>query len=161
MGSDADAAAAPGKLSSLVDKIVSKCPDAAVMVARIIHSGTDDADRTRRTKDFDDAIYGIVQSRAANGNHVYLVDQYTSIVPTDLTDSLHPNPAGYAKMGDVWNLALKQVNSMGWINDPVPGTGGPSTKQICTGKLFWNPFGQLANGAGLGKDFYPGRVCQE
>lgn len=156
MDGDANAAAAPDKLASLVDKIVSKCPDAAVMVARIIHADPNDPDRNRRTFDFKYAIYGMVQSRANNGKHFYLIDQYTSIVASDLTDGLHPNPAGYAKMGDVWNLALKQVNSMGWINDPVPGTGGPSTKQICNGKLFWSPSGQLANGAGLGKDFYPG-----
>lgn len=62
-------------------------------------------------------------------------------------------------MGDVWNLALQQVNSLDWIKDPVPTTGAAGTKQVCNGALFWNNFGPLLNGGGLGKDFYAGQTC--
>ena len=159
MGSDADASGASGRLANLIDKLVSKCPDAAILVARIIHSSGSDAGRVARTESFNNEVSGIVQSRRSGGKHVYLVDQYAAITSSDLQDGLHPSAAGYSEMGDVWNQALRQVNNLGWINDPVPGTGGPGTKQKCSGKLFWYGVGQIANGAGLGKGFYTGRKC--
>lgn len=128
------------------------------MVAAIIHRGVP-ADNAL-TADYNAEVRKIVQTRRdVGGQHVYLVDQYTAIGPDDLIDKLHPSPAGYDKMAEVWRLALRQVDSLGWIGDPVNGIGGPVAKEPCTGKLFWNPFGELLNGAGLGNDFYPGQVC--
>ena len=164
MGSDAEQQAAKGLLGDLVDKIANRLPDAVVMVARIIHR-TPATNAPTPTLNYNNDILDIVQSRASSGKKVFLVDQYTSIVVSDLSDGLHPTPAGYTKMADVWNLALMQMNAVhpSWITDPVPGdspSGGGLTRQPCTGKLFWYPLsGDLANGAGLGKDFYPGQTC--
>ncbi|KAL8709701.1 MAG: hypothetical protein Q9220_005641 [cf. Caloplaca sp. 1 TL-2023] len=145
---------APQQLDDLIGKIRQQCPDAAILVSTLIHRG--DPSYNSQAVTFNNQLQGLVQTRRNSGQHVFLVDQYTAIT-TDLlvNDGIHPNPTGYDKMADVWNTALQQVDSLGWIGTPVPGTGGPSTKQPCTGKLFWNPFGPLLNGAGLGKDFYP------
>ena len=144
----------------MIDKLVNQCPDAAVMVARIIHPSGDPA-RESRTQTFNDALYEIVRTRRATGAKVYITDQYSTIQPSDIQDNLHPTVAGYNKMGDVWNLALKQVVSLGWINDPVAGTAVAGNKQKCTGRLFWYGVGQIANGAGLGKALYPGQTCED
>ncbi|KAI9784407.1 MAG: hypothetical protein M1835_003593 [Candelina submexicana] len=156
MGSDADANGAGDRLGSLIDKIIEKCPDAAILVARIIHNG-DDASNAR-TKNYNNDVDDVVRKRAGDGKHVYLVDQYDSIDTGDI-DTLHPYQTGYDTMGDVWNQALQQVNSFGWIKDPVAGTGGPTSKDTCKGELFWNPYGELLDGAGLGQDFFGGVAC--
>lgn len=43
-------------------------------------------------------------------------------IPTDLFDDLHPYDQGYHKIGLAWFQALKLVNNLGWISQPiVPG----------------------------------------
>lgn len=148
------------QLDNLIEKILSRCPDAAVMVAAIIHRGNPAEDTL--TVNYNVEVRKIVQDRRdARGQHVYLVDQYAAILSDDLIDGLHPSPAGYDKMAETWRLALDQVKNTGWIGDPITGTGGPRAKERCIGKLFWNPFGELLNGAGLGNDLYPGQVCSD
>ena len=148
------------QLDSLIEKILSRCPDAVVMLAAIIHRANPAGDAL--TVNYNVEVRKIVEDRRdVRGQHVYLVDQYAAILPGDLIDGLHPSPAGYDKMAEAWRLALDQVISTGWIGDPVTGAGGPGAKEPCTGKLFWNPFGELLNGAGLGDDFYPGQVCSD
>ena len=112
------------QLSHLVDKVLSVCPDAVVMVAAIIHREDPGADQ--KTAEYNTEVGNNVQSRRDKaGQHVYLVDQYAAILPgDDIIDGLHPSPAGYDKMAEVWRLAVQQVASMGWIRDPVPGIGG-------------------------------------
>lgn len=139
---------APQQLANLVDKILSQCPDATVLVATIIHRG--DADIDAKTVDYNNEVRKVVDAR--QGQHVYLVDQYSAILSGDLIDRIHPTPAGYDKMAEVWRTAIHQVIGLGWIQDPVAGTQGPGTKQICTDTLFWNPFGELLSGGGLGAD---------
>ena len=161
MGSEqgADPAGAPARVTNLIYKIVAACPDAAVLVARIVHSNIDSPGRDQRNFDYNNEIYDIVANQRDQNRHVYLVDQYYQILPSDIRDGYHPTDAGYQKMGDVWVLALQQVNVMGWINQPVAGTSTTPTKSPCYGTLFWNKFGQVLNGAGLGKDYYPGQTC--
>ncbi|KAL9035495.1 MAG: hypothetical protein Q9180_004832, partial [Flavoplaca navasiana] len=103
--------------------ILAGCPDAVVMVAAIIHR--EDAGVDRRTAEYNAEIRNAQSRRDKAGQHVYLVDQYAAIVPgDDIIDGIHPSPAGYDKMAEVWRLAIQQVDSMGWISDPVPGIGG-------------------------------------
>ncbi|KAL8847788.1 MAG: hypothetical protein Q9221_007187 [Calogaya cf. arnoldii] len=143
---------APQQLDNLVDKILTQYPDAVVMLAAIIHR--DDPVTDKLTAEYNVEVGKIVQRRRDVGQHVFLVDQYAAIVPgNDIVDGIHPSPSGYDKMAEVWLLAIEQVNGLGWIKDPVPGSGGgPATEAPCTGRLFWNPFGELLNGAGLGQD---------
>ncbi|KAL8838559.1 MAG: hypothetical protein Q9176_004956 [Flavoplaca citrina] len=115
---------APQQLSNLIDKVLSVCPDAVVMVAAIIHREDPGADQM--TAEYNVEVRDNVQSRRDKaGQHVYPVDQYAAIVPgDDIIDGIHPSPAGYDKMAEVWRSAIQQVDSMGWISDPVPGIGG-------------------------------------
>ncbi|KAL8994764.1 MAG: hypothetical protein Q9169_005348 [Polycauliona sp. 2 TL-2023] len=108
---------APLRLADLIDKLLSSCPDAVIMVAAIIQQA--DPDRNARTEAYNVEVSNIVDRRNDRGQHVYLVDQYTAIGPYDLVDGLHPSPAGYDKMAEVWRLAIQEVDELGWIGDPV------------------------------------------
>ncbi len=114
MGSAADANGASDRLASLIDRIVDRCPDAAVLIALIIHNG--DAATNERTRDYNEDVASIVRSRAGDNKKVYLVNQYDSVTTSDI-DGLHPYQAGYEIMGQTWTQAIQQVNSFGWIKD--------------------------------------------
>ena len=146
------------QIEALITKIYNKCKDATVMVARVIPQRDEPTGGTGRVFAFNNRLYGIVRSRRAAGQHVWLVDHYTSVTTDDLVDTLHPTAAGYDKMAEIWYLAIKQVNRQGWIGEPV-NTGPTGIQTVCKGRPYWKSFGQLATGAELGPDFFPGRTC--
>ncbi|RFU33649.1 hypothetical protein B7463_g2678, partial [Scytalidium lignicola] len=139
-----DPGGAPERLDNLIDKIISSCPDAAVLVAQIVPNGNAAVNALVQT--FNAAIPGIVKTRADAGNHVLVVDMYSALTTADLTDGLHPNDGGYAKMANVWYASLVNAGSMGWIQPPVDVTsidGG-----ACDGDPIWYPQGTIATGIG-------------
>ncbi|MGI5158463.1 cellulose binding domain-containing protein [Microbispora sp. CA-102843] len=115
---------ASSRLATLIDHITATSPDAEVFVATIIPlSG---ADATVRS--FNAAIPGIVQTRAAAGRHVHLVDMYPALTTADLADGVHPNAGGYGKMATVWYNALRSVpGSLGDAN-PTPSPSPTPTR---------------------------------
>ena len=114
---------APGRLATLVDHITAAAPDAEVFVAQIIPLANASQENAVRT--FNAAIPGIVQSRAAAGKHVHLVDMHSALTSADLIDGIHPAANGYDKMAAVWYAALRSVP--GSIGDPGGSSPGPST----------------------------------
>lgn len=108
---------ASSRLATLIDRITGTAPDAEVFVATIIP--LNGADPTVRS--FNSAIPGIVQSRAAAGKHVHLVDMYSALTTADLADGVHPNAGGYSKMANVWYNALRSVpGSLDGTPTPTP-----------------------------------------
>ncbi|HEX2657588.1 MAG TPA: SGNH/GDSL hydrolase family protein [Polyangia bacterium] len=95
--------AAPGRLGSLIDQIVTDLPDALVVVAKIIPEPAQAA----AIDSYNAAIPALVQTRASAGKHVILVDQFTGFPSSELGDGVHPNQAGYARMAGVWYDAIK------------------------------------------------------
>lgn len=109
---------APGRLSTLLDRITAIAPGADVFVATIIplsNSGQENAART-----FNAAIPGIVQAKANAGKRVHLVDMHSALTTGDLIDGIHPTATGYDKMAATWYAALRSVpGSIGSVgNDP-------------------------------------------
>ena len=57
-----------------------------------------------RVRTYNDAIPGLVQTRAAAGKHIVVVDMYTAFTSNTsyktalVSDELHPKDAGYAVM---------------------------------------------------------------
>lgn len=146
---------APDRLGALIDKVVAACPDAAVLVAQIVHAG--DADADARIQTFNDAVPGVVAQRANAGKHVMVVDM-RSVTASDLQPgphALHPSDEGYNKMASIWFTALQAADANGWIRAPVgpdPSTGAAG-KQQCGSAPFWyaaNGDKQLASGIGTG-----------
>ena len=99
-------ATAPARLGALIDQITTAAPSALLVVAQIIPTRTDTTNT--RIQTYNAAIPALVQARANAGKHILRVDMYmTYTARADyktalLVDDLHPNPAGYALMGQTW-----------------------------------------------------------
>jgi len=111
-----DVANAPARLSALIDKIRANAPTVELFVAQI----TPESDPTleSRVNTYNAAIPGIV---AQKGPLTHLVDMHAAITTADLADGVHPNGAGYDKMGARWFAALQSVP--GSLTPAVPPVG--------------------------------------
>jgi lysophospholipase L1-like esterase len=126
MGQNYDPAGAPARLGALIDQILAAAPDTTVLVANLILS-TDSATGAR-VKTFNTQVPGIVSTRKNAGKHVQLVDM-SALTAADMSDTLHPNANGYAKMATAFNAGVNQVLSFGWVKEPVAAAGNGN----CTG----------------------------
>lgn len=92
-----DPANAPSRLSAVIDQIFKACPDATLLLARIIPSGN--SVTNSRIDIYNDNIESPVMTRQNKCQHIMLVDmnKITS-TSTDMFDDLHPNDQGYRKM---------------------------------------------------------------
>jgi lysophospholipase L1-like esterase len=147
---------APQRLDSLVGQLLAALPDATIIVARIIPSTN--AATAALIPTFNNAITDLMATRVQQGQHVIMVDMPSAVTTGDLYDGLHPNDEGYNKMAIKWAIALTGANDMGWISDPVSGTGGASPV-TCDHDPTWIPQGEIANGAGLGADLWLTVAC--
>jgi len=101
---------APTRLGQLIDEIIADAPTALVVVATIIPIANDGTNQ--RIPNYNAAIPGLVATRVAAGKHVMLVDNYAAIVrdssfrTTLMVDNLHPNDAGYARLGQTFYDAI-------------------------------------------------------
>lgn len=106
---------AAGRLGDLIDKIITRCPDATVLVAMIID--TCDPNQEPQTQQFQKLVPGVVQQRKDAGHHVVAVD-FTDFGTQRLRDCIHPTNDGYKLMGDYWYDFLTQIPS-DWIQSPI------------------------------------------
>jgi lysophospholipase L1-like esterase len=101
---------APTRLGQLIDEIITDAPTALVVVATIIPIANDGTNQ--RIPTYNAAIPGLVSTRAAAGKHVILVDNYAAFVRDSnfrtalMIDNLHPNDAGYARLGQTFYDAI-------------------------------------------------------
>ncbi|KAL3470226.1 hypothetical protein BJX99DRAFT_264439 [Aspergillus californicus] len=152
MNNPTDPDTAPDRLGALIDKIITTCPDAAILVAKIIPAAN--ADTMARITTYNSQIPDIVAARADKGKQVMIVDM-TVLTTAELNDGLHPTDAGYKHMGDIWYSAIVQAGENGWIEDPVPGlvltpgTDGGS----CSLLPVWYPQNEIASGVGSSEGF--------
>jgi hypothetical protein len=87
---------APQRLGTLLDKLIAGMPNALIVVTKIIPFPGGAA----ATMTYNNAIPGIVKTRADAGKHVIIVDLFTDFPSSGLSsDRVHPNVAGYAWMG--------------------------------------------------------------
>ncbi len=102
---------APDRLNTLLDLIFSTNPEVAVVLAQI--TPTKDSAENLRDVTYNSAMPALVAAHADAGFRITLVDMYGAFMadPTFATDymsdTLHPNDTGHAKMGDVWFEAVK------------------------------------------------------
>lgn len=69
-----DVASAPTRFGVLLDRMFNDAPNALVVVAKI--TPTPDAGANAIVQAYNNAIASVVQTRAANGRHVTMVDMY-------------------------------------------------------------------------------------
>ncbi|WP_434040792.1 SGNH/GDSL hydrolase family protein [Sorangium cellulosum] len=96
---------APQRVGAVLDKIFASSPETLVVVAQIIPITF--ADPTVVT--YNNALVDIVETRAAAGQHVMLVDMHTGFPAAELPDRIHPNEPGYARMANVWYAAISDL----------------------------------------------------
>jgi lysophospholipase L1-like esterase len=98
----------PDRLGKLLDDIIKAAPNALLVVGKI--TPLSNTSWTATIKTYNDAIPGLVQTRAAAGKHVLLVDLNTGFTAGMLSsDGVHPNKSGYDFMGDRWYAAISDV----------------------------------------------------
>jgi hypothetical protein len=98
------AAAAPDKLSAIIDHLTTALPNSLIAVSSIIPLPFAQAAVTS----YNSKVPGIVQTKASAGKHVIFVDQFRDFPAGELGDGVHPNDAmGYPRMGNVWYAAIK------------------------------------------------------
>ena len=96
----------PDRLGKLIDKIIAGAPDALVVVAKITPLSNTSWNATIKT--YNDAIPGVVKTRADAGKHVINADMNTGFTSSMLSsDGVHPNKSGYDFMGDQWYSVIK------------------------------------------------------
>ncbi|MEO6096606.1 MAG: SGNH/GDSL hydrolase family protein [Fibrobacteria bacterium] len=94
------------RLEALLDKIVQNAPNALIVLSQITPLANVSAALTASLTAYNAKIPGIVQTRAAKGQHIVGVDM-SKMALADLSDGTHPNDRGYAYMADIWYAAIK------------------------------------------------------
>lgn len=103
-------AEAPQRLDSLIDLIRAKSP-AGVKIVVCTLLDTSDAAYQPRVDAYNAALRQVVAAQAAAHGDVWLAEMSGIInVKTDLSDRMHPNAKGYAKMAVSWAYAIAQFD---------------------------------------------------
>jgi lysophospholipase L1-like esterase len=100
-------ATAPQRLSDLVERIVARRPGTVVVASSLIASRN--ADINARISAFNAALPGLMAQKTAAGKLVYFADLHRVVTTAEMSDDIHPNDAGFAKMGALWSSVLKPV----------------------------------------------------
>ncbi|CAM1503527.1 Fc.00g011180.m01.CDS01 [Cosmosporella sp. VM-42] len=153
MKTASDATNAPSDLESLIDLILSRSPNAAVLVCQIIPadgSRSTYADFPSRIETFNKAIPAIVKGFTDDGKNVAVVDMHSAVSISQLADGLHPNDDGYENMTETYYAAIQQADEDGWITKPDEGSTPPTSTtdtENCRSTPSWYNVGQIADGA--------------
>jgi len=108
-----DIAAAPTRLGKLIDDITTRAPNALLVVATIIPIANDGTNP--KVQAYNPALPGLVNVRAMAGKHVVFLDNYAafskdpSYRTTLMSNSLHPNDAGYVVLGQALYQAIRAL----------------------------------------------------
>lgn len=105
-----DPANAPTRFMQLIDKIVSASPNTTILAASIIPISFSQAN----VNSFNQRIESSLQQRISQGQRIVLVSM-SAVTTSDLPDGIHPNAAGYVKMGRAFYDGWKSGVQKGWI----------------------------------------------
>ncbi len=93
------------RLAALLDKIIAAAPDTLLVVAKITPLASSSGNAWVNT--YNNAIPGLVQTRADAGKHIVLADMNTGFTSSMLSpDGIHPTQAAYIFMGDRWHSVI-------------------------------------------------------
>ena len=116
---NSDVVNAPKRLGTLIEEIVTACPDAAVLVATLTPLLI--PEWNSKALEFNSAITGVIEDFATARKKVALVDMGTvTSSQINSTDSIHPTDGGYALIAAAWYNGIVQAGKKGWIQPPLP-----------------------------------------
>ncbi|KAG4426169.1 hypothetical protein IFR04_000635 [Cadophora malorum] len=151
-------ATAAAYLSQMIQTIHSRAPDAMIHIGNLIPMGASKTpifpleSKQRAVMEYNSYIRELVNQGRTDGLRIAVV--HSSVDQYSRADDLHPNDRGYEKMGHDWFEAIQRVNQKGLIKD-APF----AADQACATNPVWYPQGEIANGAGLGKDLQANVNC--
>ncbi len=99
-----NASNAPSNLANLLDNIISRTPNSLLVVSNIIPLPSSPV----AINLYNAQIPAMVTSRAAEGANIIFVDQFTGFPNSELSDGIHPNQVGYARMAHKWFDAIAE-----------------------------------------------------
>ena len=154
---DDDTTNAPIRLLAVVQRLFEDCPDAVVLLSQLGPSSNDFYQA--RMDAFNRMLPKVASHFASEGRHILVVDASQHIDPAvDLFDDIHPNDAGYKKMGQALAGALNFALAKGWVKDPI-NVPLPILPKLPRSTCFHNPnwieHGRLATGDTQG--YHPAR----
>ena len=107
-GQNFSTATAKDRLDALITRITGDRPGAKLIVSNLLKRTDNATAEAGIETQFNPFVPQIVANHQALGQSVYFLDLNSVINPaTDLGDGLHPNQAGYDKMGDAWFNAIQ------------------------------------------------------
>jgi lysophospholipase L1-like esterase len=93
----------PNEVIGILDEIDRFSENTKVILALIINRQTYSPETTQ----FNNEVNDMASSRIAAGDDIVIVDMENALnYSTDMSDNLHPNESGYAKMANVWYEAI-------------------------------------------------------
>ncbi|KAK8106361.1 carbohydrate esterase family 3 protein [Apiospora kogelbergensis] len=106
-------------VGAMIDEIYKDSPGATVVLATVL--ATKDADQDKCRVGVNTQYQVLATDMAAKKAKFVLVDMRSADGPTtaDLSDSRHPNDAGYAKMAKVWLKGIQEAQTKGFLTAPA------------------------------------------
>ena len=104
-----------GRLDALLNDFYVMRPNAIVFIGTLPMAAANKPLHVQRSGEVAALFPGVVDAQAALGHSVHLVDVRAVLTQADLSDSVHPSPVGYAKLGHAWFDAIASV-----IPPPAP-----------------------------------------
>jgi lysophospholipase L1-like esterase len=160
-GSSWALAPAIASLDSMVDFIMTACPDAVLLISHILPIGFKDfgwplSTTMQRVALWNAGITEMINRKVAQHPEWHILKVHTTATVYDHAnnDGLHPSDFGYQKTADDWAERLSDAADLGWIGAPVP----VKKSGLCHVNPTWYPQGSIFTGT-LGPDAYPSIIC--
>jgi len=119
-----DTTQAATRLESLIEHITAQRPFAKVIVANLLRRAEPYDSQIQTT--FNPFVPEIVDRQRSLGRQVFFADMRSAVPLSDLTDQLHPNAEGYAKMATNWFGMITNLAA----SDGIPDA--PAVSRIAT-----------------------------
>lgn len=143
---------APNRLADLIDDVVCECPDAVILVAKIV----DEASCQDRINTFNSAIPGLVTTYRSKGYKIRVADQSNVGGAYLAPDGVHPNDDGYQLIAENFFLTLKDTPAS-WFTPARDASKTNGTAPACSEDINPQPGAngsQPATGLGHASDHY-------
>jgi lysophospholipase L1-like esterase len=133
---------------NVIDGYENDSNEQVTVILALIINRTDSNQLSQATTAFNDDVNAMALNRIAGGDDIIIVNMENALnYSTDMADAVHPNDLGYAKMADVWLVALNNIL-------PPSITSIPITDVIATQQYHYD-----VNASGCPEPTYELIIC--